>query len=342
MSKVVIYGRGEFWKSHRKEIEATHEIIGFLDTFYQGEYENYFCEKVSNFDATKEIDIVLIMSSNYRIMFEMLHQLLSIGINPDKIKLGYFYYGTGARCFEAVEVLKNGSLRVCAEGIELVVGDEIELSGVYETIVCKAYEFYLNTKKSIVFDVGANIGDSALYFLKNPEIHKVFAYEPFKETYDKAKNNLKDYLDSPRLQLNNFGLSNVNESRTLSISGGMSIGLSTDCEALKKNEQLLCIDGTNQIETTVMVKNAAEELRPIIAENAGICNVILKMDCEGEEYVIMEELDKTELIEEMDLIMLEWHYRDEKELVDILIKNHFKYVLQRKSIDLGLIWAWRS
>ena len=343
MSKIIIYGRGEFWKNHRQEVEATYEIISFLDTFYQGEYENYFCEKVSEHTENKDADLYLIMSSNYRIMFEMLHQLLKVGINSEKIKLGYFYYGAGRRCFENADIQKNGSLRVCARGIELVVSDAVELESVYETIVCKAYEFCLNNKKdSIVLDVGANIGDSTLYFLQRNDIRKVYAYEPFKETYDKAKDNLKDYLDTSRLQLNNFGLSNVNESRTLSISSGMSIGLSTDCEALKKNEQLLCIDGTNQTETMVIVKNAAEEISPIIAENAGYYDIILKMDCEGEEFVIMEELDKTDLLKEVDLIMLEWHYRDEKEIVDILIKNHFKYVLQRKSIDLGLIWAWRS
>ena len=40
--------------------------------------------------------------------------------------------------------------------------------------------------------------------------------------------------------------------------------------------------------------------------------------------------------------MLEWHYHDEFPIIEALRNNGFSYVLQNKTSELGLIWAWKE
>ena len=66
------------------------------------------------------------------------------------------------------------------------------------------------------------------------KVEKVYAYEPFYKTFQDAKLNLKDYLnDENRLEIFQYGLSNVTEDREITYNEDMTCGLST-----KKSEDL--------------------------------------------------------------------------------------------------------
>jgi len=277
MKRVWVYGRGYFWNEFKVEVERDFQIIGFLDSYYEGQSEGLPCHRIDAFDAKNE-DYILVMISKPDLIFEVIRNVIKAGVSVDKILFGNFLYGemkygcTGAKCTE------GGNICLSLEGeIEIEVSSGVELIESYSTIVYREYDFNLNNgKKCVVLDVGANIGDTALFFLKHPDVEKVYSFEPFQETYMKAEKNLERYIDSPRLELLNYGLSDINEKRDLIIYDDMSIGLSTNDEILLSNKKLLnvCKEDVEEKRVCVEVKRASQVLENIMSEYGKDFNIV--------------------------------------------------------------------
>ena len=47
---------------------------------------------------------------------------------------------------------------------------------------------------------------------------------------------------------------------------------------------------------------------------------IVKIDCEGSEYEIFDQLDKNNQITTFDYYLIEWHIKGPKQITDILLK----------------------
>jgi hypothetical protein len=88
------------------------------------------------------------------------------------------------------------------------------------------------------------------------------------------------------------------------------------------------------------VKKASEILFPIINRYSQY-NIVLKMDCEGDEYGIIQELFETNLLGRFDFIMLEWHYQGKESLLEYLKEAGFSYWCSDKNLKMGLIYAYR-
>ena len=59
------------------------------------------------------------------------------------------------------------------------------------------------SKKPIIFDIGSNIGNSAIILKSNFKNSEIHCFEPIKKTFEILKKNLSNYAD---LKLNNFAL----------------------------------------------------------------------------------------------------------------------------------------
>ena len=55
------------------------------------------------------------------------------------------------------------------------------------------------------------------------------------------------------------------------------------------------------------------------------CSMYGGMDCEGEEYQIMNRLSQANILNEFSFIMLEWHYLGNKSILDLLKAAGFSY-----------------
>ncbi len=93
------------------------------------------------------------------------------------------------------------------EGISMYISDTLDnpLYLVIEVFVKSEYN--LNFKKeSILIDIGMNRAAVSLLFATNENIKKIYAYEPFKPTFEVAKGNLEL---NPQLseKINAFNLS---------------------------------------------------------------------------------------------------------------------------------------
>jgi FkbM family methyltransferase len=144
---------------------------------------------------------------------------------------------------------------------------------------------WLDVKGKDVVDVGANIGDSAIYFALRGAKH-VYAFEPYPYSYNIAKKNIKLNHLEDRITLLNEG---CGRSRFVTIKEDYNNTGSTDLKSFKEGKKIR-IESLDEIVKKFNLKHAA-----------------LKIDCEGCEYaLILNTSDKT--LHAFDQIIMEYHY----------------------------------
>ena len=146
---------------------------------------------------------------------------------------------------------------------------------------------WLDVKNKVVIDIGANIGDSAIYFaLKGAK--QVYALEPYPYSYKLAMRNIKLNGLQDKITLLNEGCSrkkgkikidtgykNLGGADLKNFKNGIGIGITTLGELVKRFG--------------------------IIDE------AILKIDCEGCEYEVLLETQNSDL-KKFKQIQIEYHY----------------------------------
>lgn len=348
MKKILVFGTGDYMKKFQSNIEQKFEIVGFLD--------NYVCNDINGkpiYKPTEKVlkevphDYILIMVQSIKTCFELTRYLLMFKcIKTHKIQWGIEFYGDEANKIQKMDILLDGRIKIDIKNTKIILGSEDEYFNTMDTLYNECYKYSINNnKKDIVLDIGMNIADSTLYFLKNENIEKIYAYEPFKQTYTRALTNLGKYKTDSRLELNCYGLSNKTEMRTLTFQEDMTCGLSTlENMFTYVHHQYMkskLISDTKETFEMVHVKEAALEIAQIVQKHKN-CNFIMKMDCEGEEYNILSNLIEKNFLMVFDFIMLEWHYKGRKSIEDFLCRGGYSYHSIDKSEEMGMIYAWKQ
>ncbi|SIM61091.1 FkbM family methyltransferase [Cuniculiplasma divulgatum] len=147
------------------------------------------------------------------------------------------------------------------------------------------YEEYkfLNVKDRDVIDIGMNIGDSALYFSINGA-KRVIGLEPYPYAFSFAEKNVK--------------LNSVNNIILLNAGYGKDSNIIIDQGKFSSNGSTLI--------SSVKGKNIPIFSLKTLIDKYNIKNGILKMDCEGCEYALLEEDDK--VLNNIEMIQIEYHY----------------------------------
>ncbi len=172
---------------------------------------------------------------------------------------------------------------------------------------------FLNVKNEIVIDIGANIGDSTLYFCINGA-KKVIALEPYPYTFSIAKRNILNSPFKDKIELINAG---YGKDGIIKIDTSFIPNASSD---IKENDNGVPIP-IFSLKTLIFKYNIDEG--------------ILKMDCEGCEYNILNE--DIETIRKFKMIQIEYHYGYER-LYDYLSKAGFsvEYTSPKKVFNKSL------
>jgi len=90
----------------------------------------------------------------------------------------------------SVSVTPDGYLYTIG-GKSLLLTDWNDIFIAVDSFVDFDYNFALaGTENAVVFDVGANIGDTALVFASNPRVEKVFSFEPLHSIHQRLQQNL--------------------------------------------------------------------------------------------------------------------------------------------------------
>lgn len=192
---------------------------------------------------------------------------------------------------------EEGSILLENHGLFIRVENMEEFFIIDEVFIQNAYQLDVN-HEYIVFDVGMNVGISSLYFSQNKNIKKVYGFEPLKETFKCALRNfgLNEKLHS-KIECFNVGLG----------AADIKMNLHYNAEArgnvgIKNVQASTAFLSSEEIE----LKRGSILLRKFMQDNPG-AKFIVKIDCEGSEYDILEDLVEQNILEEFDVFMIEWH-----------------------------------
>jgi FkbM family methyltransferase len=161
--------------------------------------------------------------------------------------------------------------------------DNIKQNGdIWGVFVNEEYKF-LDCDGGVVIDIGANIGDSAIYFaLKGAEI--TVALEPYPYSYSLALDNIRMNGLSDKITLLNAGY-------------GKKGTIEVDNDAHSTGDDLRESKGGEQVNIY--------SLADLLSMYRFDSEVFLKVDCEGCEYHLLDEEDIT--LKSFKKIQIEYH-----------------------------------
>lgn len=222
------------------------------------------------------------------------------------------------------------------EGVRIDVSDTSDnpMYLVKEIFVKGEYKIYLK-RDAILIDIGMNRGAVSLLFAAYESVKTIYAYEPFKPTFEMARRNLElNPLLSPKIRAFNIGLGKADTTLQVPYMINATGGMSTIYNVCR---------GDKQAQTeTVVIRDAAKEVASIMAENRNRY-IIVKCDCEGAEFEIFERLKQENLIDKIDVIAMEYHFEKPDGLINLFAEKGF--VVQSKvgssKSKTGYIYAVR-
>lgn len=199
------------------------------------------------------------------------------------------------------------------------------------------YDFYIN-KEFVVFDVGMNIGAASLFFATYDNIHKIYGFEPFAETFNRAKSNFCINQElAGKIEAANCGLSDEDKAISVPFTYEGSLGASTTGFMIEH------IAGEKSIKSSdvkVELKRAKILIEEAMMSYPGY-SILLKLDCEGAEYEIMDDLAANGTLQRISFIIIEWHYKGKEPLVKLLREAGFRIIApnRKEHMPIGLIYA---
>ena len=221
-------------------------------------------------------------------------------------------------------------------------GVKIDISNVPHEAMGITKEVFLNkdyainfSRDAVLIDIGLNRGIASLFFATYTNIKQIYSFEPFKPTFELAKRNLElNPQLSEKIKAFNFGLGKAEVMLELPYMAKATGGMSTTHDVCKGEKNIR--------KESVVVKDAAKEIAPILKENKNK-HIIVKCDCEGAEFEIFERLNEEKLIGEIDVIIMEYHHNRPDELIGILTENGFavRTKVLSKKMSTGYIYAVR-
>jgi len=248
---------------------------------------------------------------------------------------------------DAIELLQNNKFTVVSistSGFQLSVNGLLfnvhslsNMAVLYEVFIEQIYSVSLLPKDLVVMDIGMNVGVASQYFANMNQVIAVYGYEPFLETYQEALENIKlNSVLAKKIICNNFGVSNISEQREISFFDSGLLSASTIINSANNYGK----DATKNI--TVTLKSITEVFDTVINDYPSN-PILLKIDCEGEEYVIFEMLSKTSYLNKVSCALIEWHENGADSIITVLKENNFQLLLlPHASENCGMIYAFKN
>ncbi len=226
----------------------------------------------------------------------------------------------------------DNKLTVDITGLTIEIQTTEELFIVKEIFINSCYEFHLDAI-CIVIDMGMNVGIASLYFANKENVRSVYSYEPFEPTFKQAKNNLKlNPSIAEKIIAYNIGLGDKQETIKVEYSPSNRGRVGVYGTSLVKND-------IHDAEWAFLEILPATEAIGELLDNNQDSKIVVKMDVEGAEYEIIKNMNSNGLLSKIDVLMMEWHKTEPKEIIDSLNKNGFAVFKQNYSSQVGMIYA---
>lgn len=222
-------------------------------------------------------------------------------------------YNTGLGSIKQLELLKNEKFRYRDK--DIVIHGLLTNGDINGLFIYDQYSF-LSVRGETVLDIGANIGDSPIYFVMN-DAKKVIALEPFPSLFSIAERNV---------------LENNLKSKITLVQGGYGT-----------ESEVFTVDNESNVYSNVVPSDSGN-VKVVLHSLKGIRNcfdlndAVLKMDCEGAEYDIVREDDET--LRTFKRIQIEYHHKDPKPIAKRLESAGFYVKSDRPIIPNGLGYVY--
>lgn len=200
-------------------------------------------------------------------------------------------------------------------GLKVETGDyEIFLRLFIDIFIKNQYYFVAETEKPNIIDAGAHIGLASLYFKLLYPKSKVTCFEPDPENFSVLKKNIAENLIE-EVTLYNFALSDREGSLTFATAEPRE----------KWGSRVVNFNSAHNAER---VRVDAKKLSSFLPGRTDL----LKLDIEGSESVVLQELDESGMLNRIDLIILEYHWSRRikhrnglSKIFTVLERNNFFY-----------------
>ncbi len=190
----------------------------------------------------------------------------------------------------------------------------------WEIFVRNEYKFYTEKENPIILDLWANIWMATVYFKRSYPKSKILSFEPDKKHFQILEKNIKEnwFNDVKCIEK---AVTNKTGEITFYTDNKASFSMSTKKWRMSKLETKV-----KSISITEIIKNRKIDL--------------LKMDIEWWEYDVLEELNKTGKINQINEMIIEYHHNIKNDnmsfwkFLNILEKNWFTYWLNTSLFPL--------
>lgn len=180
-------------------------------------------------------------------------------------------------------------------------------------------DYDIKVTKKIVLDIGANIGDSSIFFLLQGA-KQVIAVEPIFENFKLLQKNI---------MLNNF------ENEIIPLR----IGISSNTSKIKIKDSYVA--GPSVFINSLLAENGNEVNTASLSQLINTYDPdIIKMDCEGCEYAAILGLQESN-IRRVQIIILEYH-NGYRALLDHLNSIGFECSIKADSKTRGILFAAKN
>ncbi|MGL5820571.1 MAG: FkbM family methyltransferase [Sarcina sp.] len=333
---ILVFGTGKYFEASKERIEKKYNIIGFIDNYKVGTYLGL---KIFNIDEihTLMYEKILICSMY---SLEIIQQLIDEGIEKNAIE---FTLDSDSNVLEVMReknidmyIDEDNNVIFKYKDIFLNLKNNTDKYVVKEVFLYGEYNYDFDLEKTYtVIDIGANIGDTSLYFANNNNVEKVIAFEPFKPTYERAKDNIYRNINlMNKIDLRNYGLGDKSEKIEVyynSINTG-------NMSSVVNNEEFI---DENKTKCELIIKSFEEVFSEIVTMNKQN-SILLKIDCEGAEFSIFESVrHREDLFVNVEAIIMEWHHKYPVDILVTLKEFGFRTICKRTVAKVGMIYAFK-
>lgn len=182
--------------------------------------------------------------------------------------------------------------------LEFISRGGMDIWSIKETLLDGFYTRYGTPIKDRwhVLDIGAGIGDFSLQAAYGNPNTKVYAYEPFPESYQILYKNIK---------LNGFENIQPVNAALWRMEGNLKLDTSSG-EPL----QIMSVDSNDEENIQGFIKVKAISIAGVFDQHEIEHLDLIKLDCEGAEYEILMNTSE-EFFDKIDRIIMEYHDIDE-------------------------------
>jgi FkbM family methyltransferase len=233
--------------------------------------------------------------------------------------------------------IEEGQLQARAGGVCALVKTYDDLFILHEIYAENSYGIS-GAGELLIFDVGMNVGHASLYFASRFPDAVVFAFEPFRNTFERALANFEQNpAIASRIHPFNYGLAAADATMEVEfdpvVPGRMGLfGIPADVSASsgRRRERVAVKDVLDVFdEATVAHPNRV---------------VYMKVDCEGAEYEILTRLHQSNRLKDVQMLAIEWHRKtaeqDPARLEAMLCDAGFKVICSgAQSAEAGMMYA---